>query len=72
MDRSGQQNAGSKMTWTCHVCGELRPDSTISVVTTDVSTQYELPSGTMKQNVRYCNDRQTCINAALSGVRGSR
>ena len=48
--------------WTCHVCGDLRPDDKISVYST------EKPFGTtgvmMKQNVRYCNDRPSCIEGA--------
>ena len=53
-------------TWTCHVCKDERPDAAISVVSTDLSKQYGLPPGTMKQNVRYCNDRPEC---AENGVR---
>lgn len=50
--------------WTCHICGEKRPDSFISVVSKDLSKKYELAEGTLKQNVRYCNDNQSCIEDA--------
>jgi hypothetical protein len=49
------------LTWTCHVCGEERPDARISVFTTDVSALFGLPAGTVKENVRYCNDRPECV-----------
>ncbi len=52
--------------WTCHVCGEDRPDAKISVFSKDISGDFEvpLPPGTMKQNVRYCNDKKECIEGA--------
>lgn len=49
------------LSWTCHACGEERPDALISVFTRDLSPGYNLPSGTMKQNLRYCNDRPKCL-----------
>ena len=48
------------VTWTCHICGEERPDSKVSVCSTDLSEEHKLPKGTMVQNVRYCNDRKNC------------
>ena len=47
--------------WTCHVCGDLRPDNKISVYS---STKELAPGIPMTQNVRYCNDRQSCIDGA--------
>lgn len=47
------------MTWTCHVCGDERPDKFISV--------YKLPLDVgdprvkATQNIRYCNDRSECV-----------
>ena len=52
------------ITWTCHVCGEERPDACISVRSTDMSNEYGLPIGTMMQNVRYCNDNKECIEGS--------
>jgi hypothetical protein len=47
-------------TWTCHVCGDERPDARISVHKTVVTT-----SGVeITQNVRHCNDRPRCIEGA--------
>lgn len=46
--------------WTCHICRCLRPDSKISVHTTDISAQFGLPAGTMKRNYRFCNDKPQC------------
>lgn len=53
----------SKMTWTCKVCGEERPDEFISVFTRDISPK-EMPEGTIKENVRHCNDRPACTEGA--------
>jgi hypothetical protein len=50
------------MTWTCHVCGEERPDAQISVLSTDITPEGQ--SFSMRQNVRYCNDRLSCITGA--------
>jgi len=51
-------------TWTCHICGRERPDQAISVMVFDTSENYGLPPGTMKQNVRYCNDNPECWTGA--------
>lgn len=48
--------------WECHICKEDREDKFISVLTTDISLKYNLPKGSMKQNVRFCNDKKICIN----------
>ena len=49
------------LTWTCHVCGDERPDDKISVFTKPLV----FPGGVVaKQNIRYCNDRQGCIDGA--------
>lgn len=50
--------------WTCHVCGRMRPDATISVITTCVGKDYGLAAEVLKQNVRYCNDEPECVEAA--------
>jgi hypothetical protein len=49
-----------ELTWTCHVCGDLRPDALISVRSRMV------PLGTSKaqENIRYCNDRPTCVEGS--------
>lgn len=51
-------------TWTCHICGKERPDNKISVFTRDISAKSKFPSGTIKQNVRYCNDNPECEESA--------
>jgi hypothetical protein len=50
----------SPVEWTCHVCGELRPDDKISVHSRKV-TWGEVP---ITENVRYCNDKTECIEGA--------
>lgn len=51
-------------TWPCHICGRERPDAMIAVCSTDLSEERGLPAGTMRQNVRYCVDNKTCVEAA--------
>lgn len=50
------------ITWTCHVCGDLRPDDKISV-----AKHVHIYPGdfTAEHNVRYCNDREACRTAAM-------
>lgn len=43
----------AEITWTCHVCGEERPDDRIVVFKRDVSTDHDLPIGSMFTNVRH-------------------
>jgi hypothetical protein len=50
--------------WTCHVCGENRPDRLISVRVHDNSEKLGLPSGTFQENIRYCNDKESCIGGS--------
>lgn len=50
-------------TWTCHICGDTRPDRLISVNSHGIS----LGGGVIfTMNVRHCNDRQDCIEKAKS------
>lgn len=53
-----------ELTWTCHICGERRPDALIGVVT----TVWEHPAEhiPVTQHVRYCTDRPACVAAAPS------
>lgn len=52
------------LTWKCHICGDERPDEQIGVRSTDISSDYDMPEGTLTQNVRHCRDRPECILAA--------
>lgn len=48
----------SDLTWTCHICGEERPDDKISVKTKPlIKNGHQLG----EQNIRYCNDKEKCI-----------
>lgn len=52
-----QRRAVGPNGWTCHVCGDYRPDAKISVH----SSQQRLAGGVeVTTNARYCNDRQKC------------
>ena len=51
-------NPFENLSWTCHVCKETRPDDKISVKTSPIVVN-GVEIG--QQNVRYCNDRQECI-----------
>ena len=50
--------------WNCEVCGKLREDEFIEVVTYDFLKNHNLPEGTVKRNVKYCNDNEYCIQEA--------
>jgi hypothetical protein len=56
-------------TWHCTVCREERPDAQISVVSADTSADAGFEAGTMKWNVKYCNDRPKCLEKALRMIR---
>ena len=58
----------SELIWKCHICGRERPDSCISVRTIDTSANFDLPPGTMTQNIRYCNDDPNCIDGSADKV----
>ena len=47
-------------TWTCHICGEERPDKFISVD----SRRINFGGLWMIHNVRYCNDNPECYARA--------
>lgn len=49
-------------TWTCHVCGEERPDEKISVQNNHIKIGIE--EFDCIENVRYCNDNQECAEKA--------
>lgn len=55
-----------KLTWACHICHAIRPDEKVSVKITDISADYDLEPGTMRQNVRYCNDNTECMREAMT------
>ena len=50
------------LTWSCHVCGDERPDEKISVA----SAHFPVGDGRSEGQVnrRYCNDRAACEAAA--------
>ncbi|MCK5548536.1 MAG: hypothetical protein KAI64_05950 [Thermoplasmata archaeon] len=48
------------LTWRCHICNEERPDAYIGVI----SKSLNIPGIEAEQNVRFCNDKSTCIKAA--------
>ncbi len=66
--------ASVPLTWTCHVCKDVRPDAQINVMSRwayrlgqgrSVSTSKE-SRVYFKQNVRYCRDRGSCIAEAAN------
>jgi len=50
------------LTWTCHICGDTRPDDKISVLSKPLIVGGVDTGG--QQNIRYCNDNQQCIDGA--------
>jgi hypothetical protein len=61
-ENTEQKNLNQKpvLEWTCHVCGELRPDDKINVYSR-VSTRFGVE---LTENVRYCNDKPDCFEKA--------
>lgn len=50
------------LTWRCHICHDERPDRLIDVMKSTIRLpDIEVP---IQQNVRHCNDRPACIEAA--------
>jgi hypothetical protein len=51
--------------WSCHVCGELRPDDKIAVCKRSAPYQRSArPPIPIRVNVRYCVDRAVCTAVA--------
>lgn len=50
--------------WRCSICGKMRPDAKISVLTVDNSKSFGLPAGSAQRNIRYCNDDDECAHGA--------
>lgn len=48
------------MRWTCHVCGQERPDAKIAVH----STLHTVNGVTAQENIRYCVDNIECAAKA--------
>lgn len=46
-------------TWTCHICGEERPDSVIAVLSYPMKDFVSV-----EINVRYCSDKPNCLKEA--------
>jgi hypothetical protein len=55
----------NNLTWFCHICGQERPDNKISVMHHPLIANGQLIG---MQNVRYCNDRPSCIVKAADFV----
>jgi len=49
------------LTWTCHICGQERPDDKISVLTKKLIMNGGVIAD---ENIRYCNDSAACIEGA--------
>lgn len=50
------------LTWTCHACGDVRPDSEIAVFSR--VHPIERSGATMSENIRFCADRPACEERA--------
>lgn len=48
------------MMWTCHICKEERPDAQISVRKKPLVGHNGVPSRSISENTRYCNDNPVC------------
>lgn len=57
----------NELAWTCHVCGDERPDELIAVYSSTWRARDGGLAGVeVKQNVRYCADRPACLEGARS------
>ena len=59
-----------KLTWRCDACGDIRPDTKISVLSikgqlTDATRKDSLPVE-YTRNWKYCRDRDTCFTTVES------
>ena len=54
---------GRDLTWTCHICGEERPDHLISVLTKPWTLNGRYVGD---QNIRYCNDNVKCQEGVVT------
>lgn len=56
------------LTWTCHVCGDERPDRAIAVHSRSHGTGFcDCHKGyKFMENLRYCNDRAECVEGVKS------
>lgn len=52
-----------QLVWRCHLCGDERPDDRISVLSR-VHPIKDAGGATYSENIRYCNDRTSCISKA--------
>lgn len=69
--KSSRRNSGAKRLalqrrevgpdgWTCHVCGDYRPDARIGVYSR-LEVFCRVP---VTENIRYCVDRPACVEGA--------
>lgn len=49
-----------ELTWRCDICHDERPDANIHVITYVLS---DLPGA--ERNLKYCEDRPTCVEGAI-------
>jgi hypothetical protein len=54
----------SEMIWHCHCCKSRKPDGNIKAYRHDISNIYQLESGMLILNIRYCNDNPSCFQKA--------
>ena len=54
---------GKDLTWRCHICGSLRPDRSISVLTKPWTLNERFVGN---QNIRYCNDNVKCQEGVVT------
>lgn len=52
----------NNLTWRCHICREERPDERISVF----KHHRTLQDVSFTENVRFCNDREECLDGAAN------
>jgi hypothetical protein len=53
-------------TWTCHACGDTRPDAMIDTYAEDTVLKGSIP---MRVSLRYCRDRPRCRAEVVARVK---
>lgn len=54
--------------WRCEICKEFRPDEDIDVLSYPLKVDGEVMPGATR-NLKYCNDRDACIEGASARQR---
>lgn len=52
--------------WQCHICKNERTSNQLKMISHDFSQLFDMPTGCMFINCRYCNDNDGCHQNAIN------